>query len=340
MVATYNIFVVNRSADTQNFWCFLAPPPELVNDPGVYANSSACLAVTPNYPGLNYFAIPVQYLVGAGASNNAVGLEVIIVSNVTNNASLGDMWEADYANVPPRMGPTMQLLGTTGPANTISIASNAFDVVGNQNAGWYANQSFGIQTAEGFIGMTWSPAPQQERTLTPQLSFYVTIGDYGSNALAGWDQVSTNSAQINVPADFQYAACTVSYMPDGSWQLTPGQPPTMPMGENPGPISSDPKRGLADANGHAQVDHVLGVHWNSSGSEAAEFTYLTGTLTVTTPLAGGFTYFFLSGVYFTVNGVVGPITVNFTYAGPNGAQFIKDLFVAGAEVFFGGAGEA
>jgi len=338
MVATYSIFVVNQSADTQNFWCFLAPPPELANDPGVYANSSASLLVISNSPVINYFAIPVQYTVGAGASNDSVGLNVTIVSNVTNYASLGDTWEADYADAPPQQGPTMQLLGTTGPANTISISSNAFNMVQNENAGWFANQSFGIQSAAGFVGMSWSPAPQQQRTLTPQLSFYIAIGDYGTNALASWDQVSNNAALVSVPGSFQYADCTVTYMADGSWTVSPGKPPAMLSGGNAAALSPEPNRELTEVSGNVQVDYVIAVHWNSSGSEAAEFTYLTGTLTVLTALVAPFAFMVLAGVEFSVQGAIGATTVNFTYSGALSAQYVRDLFVAGAEVFFGGGG--
>jgi hypothetical protein len=47
---TYTIYLVNQSADDQLFWCFLARPVELVNDPQVYANSSASLEVVSNSP--------------------------------------------------------------------------------------------------------------------------------------------------------------------------------------------------------------------------------------------------------------------------------------------------
>src|SRR5262249_61371312 len=105
MTTQYTIYLVNESAVTQVFWCFLAQPQELASDPNVYANSSTSLAVGPFQPGYNTFTIPVQYIVGAGASNNAVGLNIQVTSSVQNNADLGQMWDANYATVPPNQGP-------------------------------------------------------------------------------------------------------------------------------------------------------------------------------------------------------------------------------------------
>ena len=83
MAQTYQIYIVNQSANTQNFWLFLKPPQALEADPGVFANSSACLTVDSHAQGSNLFGIPLQYKVGAGASNQAVGLDIAISSNVT-----------------------------------------------------------------------------------------------------------------------------------------------------------------------------------------------------------------------------------------------------------------
>ncbi|WP_257169107.1 hypothetical protein [Bradyrhizobium sp. SRS-191] len=340
MVDTYTIYLVNKSADTQLFWCFLERPQELVADPGVYANSSASLAIASNQPGTHFFAIPVQYKVGAGASNNAVGLDVVVTSNVINDASIKDQWQADYKTIPPQQGPTMKLLGNQAPANSISITSGEFDKAKNENGGWFSNQSFGIQTGAGFIGMSWSPKPQQKRTLTPKLSFYIAIGDYGSNTLADWNTVSTNSIQVNVPIDFQYANATVTYDASGNWSKTPGKPPQLLIAENLDWLRSNEHNQLlalaylSDSNG--QVDYLKSVSWNSSAFTDAEFTYLSGTITVTTALTAAFAFFVLANTTFTINSIVGGTTVNFTYSGSQNAQVIKDMFIAGAQLFFGG----
>lgn len=101
MTTQYTIYLINNSASTQIFWCFLARPEELVNDAGVFANSSTNLAIAPNAGSVNTFTIPVQYIVGAGASNNAVGLNTKIDSFITKDADLGQMWDANYARCRP-----------------------------------------------------------------------------------------------------------------------------------------------------------------------------------------------------------------------------------------------
>ncbi|MBR0695882.1 hypothetical protein [Bradyrhizobium lablabi] len=342
MVDTYTIYLVNKSADTQLFWCFLAPPQELVNDPKVYANSSANLAVRPNSVASNYFQIPIQYLVGAGASTNAVGLNVVVVSNVINDANLQDTWEASYANWPPNEGPTMAKTGVQAPANTIAIASNPYDKVNNENNGWFANQSFGIQSEAGFIGMTWDPAPNQTRTLTPKLTFYLATGDYNSNALASWNDVSNDAQAVNAPGDFSYNKCTVTYSASGTWSVTPGEPPTLALAEDLDWFLSDAHNelvALAYLNkGKGETDKLVSVHWDSTASrvEGPE-VFITGTITVATALTAAFTYFFISGVKCDIRSRPSGTTVRFSYDGNQSAQHIKSLFTVGASLIFGGA---
>jgi hypothetical protein len=230
MTTTYTIYLQNTSADPQNFWCFLAPPEELSNSPDVFANSSVSVAVPPNYHGTNEFVIPIQYVVGAGGSNQAVGLNIEIISNVTNPASLMDTWNANYVNAPPNQGPTMMLAGGQQKPTDIAIVTNNFNKIDNEMAGWYSNQTFGIKTEAGFIGMTWSPEPGKTRILTPKLTFYVAAGSYGSNQLANYDDFSNDSAVINAPSSFdQFNRCTVTYNQSGGWHVTPGQPSSIAM---------------------------------------------------------------------------------------------------------------
>lgn len=356
MTAEYTIYLVNESTSTQTFWCFLERPIELASDPSVFANSSASLAVRPFQPGTNTFTIPVQYVVGAGASSKPVGLGVKVSASVTNDADLTDTWEADYATVPPNLGPTMQKLGTQSPAKTIAIKSNEFDQAKNEAAGWFSNMSFGIQTDQGFLGMTWSPSPQMTRTLTPKLTFYVAVGSYGSNKLADWTDISNNSAQIVVPSSFKYNETTVTYTSTGGWVVTPGKP-----SNTNDYIGSLIQSHLFISKAHAdlvalaqlnpsdlnllsstssQTDYVKKVSWKASTSYYSdadtELTFLAGTITVTTALAAAFSVFVLSGVSFNIQGgTAGLTTFNFTYNGTLSAEAVKSLFVAGAQIILG-----
>jgi hypothetical protein len=218
----YTIYLVNNTESTQQFWCFLAPPDELASDPAVFANSSTTLAVAPQSESINTFTIPVQYVVGAGADNQAVGLNIKVASTITKPAELQQTWEAGYATVPPNMGPTLKLGSQASKPNTIGIKSNAFDQGRNENNGWFSNMSYGIQTTQGFIGMSWSPSPQKTRTLTPKLQFYVTTGSFAENSLAAWTDVSNGSASIAVPGDFRLNKTTVTLTEVGGWLVTPG----------------------------------------------------------------------------------------------------------------------
>jgi len=166
----------------------------------------------------------VQYVTGAGASNNAVGLNVQIDSSIELNAELDDQFLATYADAPPNMGPLLGKTGTGAGGDQISIESNAFNKGENEINGWFSNMSFGIQTAQGFIGMTWSPDPSKTQTLTPKLAFYVAVGDYGSNTMADWTTVSNDSAEIVVPDSFELNNTTVTYTATGEWEVTPGEP--------------------------------------------------------------------------------------------------------------------
>ena len=220
----YTIYLINNTESTQQFWCFLAPPDELASDPGVFANSSTTLAVASQSESINTFTIPVQYVVGAGADNHAVGLNIKVASTITKQAELQQTWEAGYPTVPPNMGPTLKPGSQTSKPNSIAIKSNAFNQGQNEANGWFSNMSYGIQTIQGFIGMSWSPSPQQTRTLTPKLKFYVATGSFSENSLASWTDVSNGSVSIAVPGDFRLNKTTVTLTEVGGWLVTPGAP--------------------------------------------------------------------------------------------------------------------
>lgn len=223
----YTIYLENNSATTKNFWCFLAPPQELDNKK-VFANSSTNLAVAPHSQDVNTFTIPVQYVVGAAASNEAVGLNIKVETYNTKPADLTDVFEAKYKTIPPKMGPTLAKVSTASPANTIRMDSNSFNRGTNEDGGWFSNMSFGIKTEQGFIGMTWAPPPQDKKTITPELSFYIACGSFGANSLARWEDVSESCARLQVPVDFDLLCATVTLDGTGSFVVTPGKPKNAP----------------------------------------------------------------------------------------------------------------
>jgi hypothetical protein len=227
MSEAYTIYLVNQSKSTQNFWCFLAGP----DDPTAYANSTASIAVRSNDPGFNSLTIQAQYIVGAGASNHAVerGARIVVsapmaaaASSVAHDAALGDMWDANYATWPPNLGPLLRLSETKSPPGAIAIRSNAFNKVVNEDNSWFGNQSFGVVSESGFIGVTWSPNPETTVTINARLKFYVVSGNYESNVLARID--GNNAATIVVPDNFKFNKSTVTYTASGTWMVAPGEP--------------------------------------------------------------------------------------------------------------------
>ncbi len=231
MATEYTIYLVNNSLNKRNFWCFLARPEELEGDPNVFANSSTNLVVTSKASSQNKFTIPVQYVAGGGSSNRAVGSKIKVISTITTNAELKDTWEIDYTTMDDKCvskeGPDMKKLSDQkAPDGQISLKSNPFNQEQNENCKWFSSMSFGIQTQDGFIGMTWAPSPSVTRTLTPKLTFYVTTGEFGSNELASWTEISNDAAVIKVPDNFQNLETTVILTEDGKWKIIAGAPKT------------------------------------------------------------------------------------------------------------------
>lgn len=218
----YTIYLKNESSDDKNFWCFLEKPNGVPSS-AVFANSSASLNVVPNYGGTNKFVIPLQYSLGAGASNEAVGLGVQIDTSIIKNAELKQTWEAYYATIPPNQGPNLALVqGQKSPDNTIGYLSNGFNKVKNENGKWFSNMSFGIQTQNGFLGVTWSPSPNDQNTITPKFSFYISTGSFTSYELADISTISRQSAKVELK-DFINLEATVTLTATGEWLVQGGK---------------------------------------------------------------------------------------------------------------------
>jgi hypothetical protein len=226
MTTSYTIYLVNQSSKAQLFWAFLARPA-VTNNPSVFANSNTNLRVAGLSSDLNSFEIPVQYVIGAGASNNAIGLNTVITSTATRNTDLQVQWDVSYATTPPLQGPTVpQSPSGESPASTVGMKTNTYRRDINETNGWYENMSFGVKTAQGFMGVTWNPEPSKTYIITPKLTFYITVGDYSSYSLADINSVSNGSAVLDTSKDFDLNnMCYVVYKNDGTWSHFKGRPP-------------------------------------------------------------------------------------------------------------------
>ncbi|WP_293118949.1 hypothetical protein [Okeania sp. SIO1I7] len=348
----YTIYLVNKSPNPKVFWCFLERPEVFVDNPHVFANSTTNLQVYPNQPGQNSFTIPVQYVVGAGASNNPIEEGIKIQSSVSNDANIKDEWEVDYATVPPNRGPLMNKSGEASPDKTISIQSSSFEKERNEAQGWYSSMTFGIKTSNGFIGMTWDPDPAEKEIITPKLTFYVSVGTYSSSTLANFTTVSNHSAKISL-SDFDLLNnATVTLESDGTWKVTKGKSSQLSIDS----INSLVQSHLYLSKAHAelvslatlkpyysnllpsssQTDVIVDFDWlydSYQDEQAPAGTFIQGTLTVTVALTAAFSVFLLSGVSFNMSGQVGTTTFNFSYNGSASSEFIKSLFVRGAEIY-------
>lgn len=228
MTDQYNIYLVNKADEEKTFWCFLERPKEVLDDTGVFANSSAYVSVDPSDPGTSMFEIPVQFLVSASSSTTPFksGQTVQVETKSTLDVDLKDNCSIQYSDT-KRLSPKLSIVGQTSPDDTITITTQDFDKVQAQRTqGWYSTQTFGINTAQGFIGMTWSPEPGEDKTLTPTLKFYVSTGEHGNNTLADWTTVSHEALVLSVPDSFDTdtLSVTVELGGDGKWTPKPGAP--------------------------------------------------------------------------------------------------------------------
>ncbi len=219
------MYLVNQNAKGQLFWAFLSEP-EISDSPEVFANSSTSLYIPGGSQDLNAFTIPVQYMIGGGASNNAVGLDTLIISNASRNTALAKCWNVTYGTVPPNQGPIIPSAPSgTSKDGTVSMKTNAFDQQKNMDSHWYENMSFGVKTAQGFMGVSWSPDPNKTYIITPKLVFYIAVGSYSSNTLADITAVSNDSAICDTAKDFDSLnQCTVTYTRTGEWSVVAGRP--------------------------------------------------------------------------------------------------------------------
>lgn len=354
MTTEYSIYLVNKGASQKTFWAFLQRPEELKSDKKVFANSSAQLAVEPDHHAYDRFVIPVQYMVGAGASTQSVGLRTKVVSDFPQQTDLGEAWLAEYATVPPQKGPNITKTGESPGAERIMISSNGFDKVKNDQAGWFENMSFGIQTEAGYMGMTWAPDPKDARTITPKLTFYISTGDFGSNELADWTTVSTDAAEVTSRDFDEQLNATVTLLSDGSFSVNPGKPKISPKADLFASLV-DSHNSLTKAHGDLvkflhqpglmspsfaqdlQEDIVADVEWDESVAEDGEYhTYLTGEISVTTAVKAAAAFFVLSSCYFDITKVSDDgMSIRFIYSGQKGAEHIKNLLTAGKKILVG-----
>lgn len=349
MATEYKIHIINQSMAPQDFWCFLSAP-EMNTGATVYANSAANLYVVPNAPSDNSFTIPMQFSIGANASNQAVGLNVVVDSSVTENVELGQAWTAVYATTPPPQGPTLGMTGQGGPTTSLSITSNHFNAGTNAANNWYESQSFGVESAQGFMGVTWVPNPGDVTTITPTLSFYVATGSFSANALAEMNTISVDSATISTSQFSGSNEAWVVLDDSGYWHVYSSNPTSSGNANVALLIESHARLSAA----HAQlVNHAVGdgrergntpsitdkvkqVTWGPAtiDAETGDMIVATGTMVLATA-AVAITTFIAGGISFRANGTTDHGTTwSFSYNGPKTLKTLKEALKDGATIAY------
>ncbi|EKN3724728.1 TPA: hypothetical protein ACPZRY_002565 [Yersinia enterocolitica] len=219
----YTIYIVSESANTETFWLFLDKPDKLAVGSTIYANSAANLTIASGSSPEATFGIPIQYKLGAKSSNKAVGLNVKVATSQLKDVNIQDVWKATFYDGPEHQAPDLDKADGVANKDEINYTDNSFNPDRVIQNSWYPSQTFGIQTENGFVGMTWEARPAKTVAIAPKLTFFVTTGEYSSNQLADYSTVS-NSAQIVNLSDFSGFAVTVTYTKDGKWNIKKGRP--------------------------------------------------------------------------------------------------------------------
>lgn len=362
----YKINLFNLQAKTQKFWCFLNKPISTPT-PEVYANSNASINIS-TYTGTQKasFTVPLQYKLEVGASNKAVKLKTLIESSDTHDTQLGVGWNANYTqqknnNVPP----VLKTSGQSAPAGQLAVVTNEYDKDKEALNNWYGNMTFGIETDNGFIGVSWSPDPGTTYEIEPIIGFYVAIGNYSQNELASIAAVSTKAATLTQDSFDAYYQCTVIYQTDGSWVVKKGYSPPTPTSLLANMVNAHTELISAHKNLVEMVQASYTVDDSDSSQNLSlspsptieerestgielygkshkknrvdsDFEFITGSITVGVAIAAGFAYMFASSIKLTITSTSADgLTIDFKYDGEAGKQAILDAFAAGQSIFFG-----
>ncbi|ARC94992.1 hypothetical protein B6A42_26555 (plasmid) [Vibrio coralliilyticus] len=352
----YNIYIVNNFSSKKTFWCFLEEPESKIAEE-VYANSSAHLSVRSQKESphsTNHFSIPLQYRVKAGANNEAVGLNVEVDSSTYQNVDIGDLVDVDFTFSDDYEGPSSQLESNGADSSTeIDIKTNDFDFHDERKYGWFGSLTYGVQSANGFIGLTWAPQASQTYRIAPKVSFYIATGSFRSGELADITQISSDAASVT-ESDFDDAFnCTVTYTERGGWLVEPGKPKSdsyalsqliashsMLASAHSKLIDLYQDEGIEAVNATKQEKRIsAGIQFDKRrGSVVDDMTdssYITGTIDITKAIAAGFVFMVASGIELKITRTSADgVKIRFKYDGSKSVEAIRQAFEAGKAIIF------
>jgi hypothetical protein len=223
MKKKYIINLVNYTNAPHRIWIFLAKPGG-IKACEAFANSSAFIDINADHTALNKITIPEQYSLHLGSSTQALmsGVEIKHITGL--DVEFNKEYVADFVTAPTSIGPELTL-NKVGKCteNTLSFRVNPFDVAANESKQCYANASFGIQSSLSFLGVTWSPSPNETKKIKPKLGFYLSTGNYESNTLVDFNTFEKLPAIIPLSM-FINNEVTVTLTLDKGWIVTAGKP--------------------------------------------------------------------------------------------------------------------
>jgi hypothetical protein len=359
MATEYKIHLKNLQSADKTFWCFLDFPQSQISSE-VFANSSTNLVVSTHQSGQDdAFTIPLQYVIQAGSSNNAVGLGTKIDSSIIKDIDLATAWQVDYflQNKGPKLYPASDV--TLPPTNEVDILTNDFDQDQEPLKKWFHSLTFGVQSDKGFMGVTWAPDPSETYAIKPKVQFYISTGSFVSNTLANMTSVSTKAAPITEDSFDGNNECTVTLLTNGKWLIEKGNT-NLKLSSNSEIINNLVLSHLALSTAHAalvalyseqaSLETLSGlskdVEVKSTGiavknnltlndDDLGTTFFLTGSITVGALVAAGFLYMIASGITLRISRRAATgVEFDFTYNGLHGADEVRKAFAAGKEIKF------
>ncbi|QLK61117.1 hypothetical protein GE278_10260 [Enterobacteriaceae bacterium Kacie_13] len=359
MPTTYTIHLKNLQSADKTFWCFLNFPESQISA-DVYANSSANLTVSQHQHGQDdSFSIPLQYVVQAGASNKAVALNTLIQSSIKKNTDLATAWHADY--YPANKGPSLYVASDEpAPGNKeVDVWTNDFDKSQEPLQKWFSSLTFGVMSESGFMGVTWSPDPEQTYRIQPKVQFYVATGNFESNKLADITAISSKAANITGDSFDGNNECTVTLKTNGQWLVEPGNTNATSNGDSTllsnlvktnmelataqsmlvamysGQLPSGTPSVLRTDKYATSTGIKIKKQLSLTEGDGEENILITGTITIATAIAVGFAYMIASGITLTITRRAATgLEFDFNYNGTRGAEAVQQAFAAGQSIDF------
>ncbi|ETI62022.1 hypothetical protein D104_02220 [Marinomonas profundimaris] len=352
----YKIFIVNKTSSKKQFWAFLSEPEDTFSS-DLYLNSSAYITIKPNNTKqLNSFTIPLQYSTEAGCSNNAVGLNTVIESSITEKVDLTDGLTAAFTISDEHLGPDLSspVSGTADPGK-VEVEVDPFAQNDEEKYSWYPSLTFGVQSQQGFMGYSWSPEPGETYKIKPKVKFYIATGSWESNQLLDMSSISTDSAEVTENDFDTKLECTVT-LENGEWTVTKGRPLTVndqliQMIESHNYLSKSHAQLISLIAEASLITDLTVEDKEKSRSDGVEYPFkpkkqdkalsqdvaspfIYGRIALSSAIGFGFTYMFASGTKFKLVKRNSGTDFIIGYDGDKAAEQVRELLKVGAALIF------